>query len=219
MRCDLKRFDGAIEDYNRVLDLMASDGVKCVDIDLNWSRMCGYRACVDGWRVWLHVFVCVDGLMATDGTDSLSPPTHTHTHPHSPKTGIANYFEYPDTFVQRGLAYEGLGDWAQSVKDYSRAIELWGGGRGPDINPFVLSYRGNSLARLGRYEESLRDYAASADLFLATRDEADALYARANQALSLYETGKKEEAVKVRERKEERVWLRGSPLVARANGS
>jgi tetratricopeptide (TPR) repeat protein len=54
--------------------------------------------------------------------------------------------------VQRGLAYEGLGDWEQSVKDYSQAIQLWGGGRGPEINPFCLSFRGNSLARLGRYE-------------------------------------------------------------------
>lgn len=84
------------------------------------------------------------------------------------------------------------------MKDYTRAIDLWGGGRGADINPFVMSYRGNSLARLGRYEDALKDYKASADLFLLTRDEGDALYARANQALALYEVGEKDDAVKVR---------------------
>jgi hypothetical protein len=46
----------------------------------------------------------------------------------------------PDTYVQRGLTYEGLADW-----------ELWGGGRGPDTNPYALTYRGNALAFLGRY--------------------------------------------------------------------
>ena len=111
--------------------------------------------------------------------------------------GTAAYVEFPDTFVQRGLAYEGLGDWEQAVSDYTKAIELWGGGRGPDTNPFALTFRGNSLARLGRYEEAVKDYKASADLFLLTRDEGDALYARANQALALYETGARDEAVKV----------------------
>lgn len=114
--------------------------------------------------------------------------------------GTAAYVEFPDTFVQRGLANEGLGDWEQAVKDYTRAIDLWGGGRGPDVNPYVMSYRGNSLSRMGRYKEALKDYAASADLFLASRDEGDALYARANQALALYETGAKEEATKVSRR-------------------
>jgi hypothetical protein len=57
----------------------------------------------------------------------------------------------PDTYVQRGLTYEGLADWESAVKDYSKAILLWGGGRGPDTNPYALTYRGNALAFLGRY--------------------------------------------------------------------
>jgi hypothetical protein len=56
----------------------------------------------------------------------------------------------PDTYVQRGLTYEGLADWESAVKDYSKALLLWGGGRGPDTNPYALTYRGNALSFLGR---------------------------------------------------------------------
>jgi hypothetical protein len=48
------------------------------------------------------------------------------------------------------LTYEGLADWESAVKDYSKALLLWGGGRGPDTNPYALTYRGNALAYLGR---------------------------------------------------------------------
>jgi hypothetical protein len=51
---------------------------------------------------------------------------------------------------------EGLSDWQGAVNDYSRAISLWGGGRGEGINPFVLTFRGNALARLGRYKDALQ---------------------------------------------------------------
>jgi hypothetical protein len=37
-----------------------------------------------------------------------------------------------------------------AVADYTSAIELWGGGRGPDTNPYALTFRGNALAYLGR---------------------------------------------------------------------
>jgi hypothetical protein len=126
--------------------------------------------------------------------------------------------EYPDAFVQRGLALEGLADWDGAIADYSQvpplpprrllrallrcvsccapvciaspalrfllrvclfalqlllvypcaslavsrqrarppqAIKLWGGGRGEGINPFVMTFRANALARTGRYEDAL----------------------------------------------------------------
>ena len=75
--------------------------------------------------------------------------------------------EYPDAFVQRGLTYEGLADWDAAVKDYSKAISLWGGGRGEGINPFVLVFRANALSRLGNYDDALIDYKAADDLFLS----------------------------------------------------
>jgi hypothetical protein len=62
------------------------------------------------------------------------------------------YYEYPDTFVGRALAYEGIADWNAALKDYDKAISLWGGGRSVDINPYALTFRGNTLCRLGRYD-------------------------------------------------------------------
>eukprot|EP00961_Rhodomonas_salina_P081189 1091841-Rhodomonas_salina.1 len=44
--------------------------------------------------------------------------------------GTARYMEYPDTYVQRGLCYEGLYRWEDAVRDYDKAVKLWGGGRG-----------------------------------------------------------------------------------------
>ena len=63
----------------------------------------------------------------------------------------------------RGLAYEGLAQWQDSLNDYNAAIRLWGGQassqRDPKINnvkleeydginPYVLTFRGNALSRL-----------------------------------------------------------------------
>mmetsp|Transcript_13611 Transcript_13611/g.17748 ORF Transcript_13611/g.17748 Transcript_13611/m.17748 type:complete len:397 (+) Transcript_13611:152-1342(+) len=113
------------------------------------------------------------------------------------KDGLANYYEYPDAFVQRGLTFEGLGEWQNAVDDYSRALQLWGGGRGPDGNPYVLNFRGNALTKLGQYKESLEDYAAAGDIFAQQQNIARETDSRANYALALYETGDKEGAVKM----------------------
>jgi tetratricopeptide (TPR) repeat protein len=113
--------------------------------------------------------------------------------------GTARYLEYPDAFVQRGLCQEGLGNWDAAVEDYTRAIGLWGGGRGEGINPFVLTFRANALARTGKYEPALVDYQAAEILFLKMRDGERALDTRANQALALYATGRTKDAIKMME--------------------
>ena len=110
--------------------------------------------------------------------------------------GTATYPEYPDAFVGRGLAYEGLAKWDMALKDYNKAIELWGGGRGENVNPYVLSYRGNVLGRLGKLNEAAEDYQASSDMFNSLRDIARSSDARANYALVKYQMGEEEAAVK-----------------------
>lgn len=111
--------------------------------------------------------------------------------------GTAEYPEYPDTFVGRALAKEGLADWTGALEDYNQAIALWGGGRGDGVNPYVLTFRGNTLTRLSRFEEAIPDYVAASDLFLSLRDIDRYSDARANLALAQYELGKVDEALKV----------------------
>lgn len=111
--------------------------------------------------------------------------------------GTGRYPEYPDTFVGRGGAKEGLADWKGALEDYNKAISLWGGGRGEGVNPYVLTYRGNVLTRLNRYEDAVLDYSAASDRFNSMRDVARYSDSRANLALALYETGKTDDAKKV----------------------
>lgn len=103
---------------------------------------------------------CVQ-LMKSDGED---------------ERGLGKYPEYVDTFVGRGLAREGLADWEGAVREYDKAISLWGGpttsqrdaaqdynaARYEGVNPYVLTFRGNALTRL------VGDYAAR-NAFIAHR--------------------------------------------------
>ena len=68
----------------------------------------------------------------------------------SETTGVARYREYPDAFVQRGLAREGLRYWRGALADYDQAVALWGGLRAGEaaVNPFALTYRGRAKTEL-----------------------------------------------------------------------
>jgi tetratricopeptide (TPR) repeat protein len=110
--------------------------------------------------------------------------------------GTARYPEYPDTFVARALAQEGLADWSAALQDYDKAVNLWGGGRGDGVNPYVLTFRGNTLGRLNRYDEAILDYEAASNTFNSLRDVARYSDARANLALALYQVGRTDDAVK-----------------------
>ena len=120
-------------------------------------------------------------LMATDGEN---------------QDGTGKYPEYPDAFVGRALAKEGLADWQSAVEDYKKAINLWGGVDSDGVNPFVLTFRGNALCRLGKYKEAIHDYESSSNIFNSLRDIARYSDAKANLALALYETGRIDEAIK-----------------------
>ena len=100
--------------------------------------------------------------------------------------GTANYPEYVNAFVDKGLSYEGLGDWKNALVQYNKAISLWGGTRNDNVNPFVLVYRGNVESQLGNYQYAILDYDAASEIFLKEKDIARYSDARANYALALY---------------------------------
>jgi tetratricopeptide (TPR) repeat protein len=128
------------------------------------------------------------------------------------------YAHHPQYFPQlgRALAKEGISDWQGALNDYNKAITLWGGSPpSPTIpktekneknelteeelgvNPYVLTFRGNVLSRIGRFNEAVRDFELSSDIFLnVQKDIARYSDARANFALALYQLGREEEAVK-----------------------
>ena len=111
--------------------------------------------------------------------------------------GMGNYREYPDAFVQRGLANEGLREWTQALSDYDKAVSLWGGA-GDGVNPFALTYRARAKTETGDYEGALADYRTASSIFSRVdKNVVQASFARAGEAVTLYGLGRSDEAVKI----------------------
>mmetsp|Transcript_40225 Transcript_40225/g.106513 ORF Transcript_40225/g.106513 Transcript_40225/m.106513 type:complete len:236 (-) Transcript_40225:609-1316(-) len=99
-------------------------------------------------------------------------------------SGVARYREYPDAFVQRGLAKEGMRDWAGALCDYDSAVRLWGGS-GDGINPFALTYRARARSETGDYEGALADFRDAANVFARVdKNDNQAAAARAGEAIT-----------------------------------
>jgi hypothetical protein len=97
------------------------------------------------------------------------------------------------------------------LEDYDKAAMLWGGKyatssynefkdkdndekllkRFEGVNPYTLTFRGNTLARLNQMEKAIIDYKAASNTFIAMKDIARYSDARANYALALYQMGAK----------------------------
>jgi len=113
------------------------------------------------------------------------------------RAGRARYREYPDAFVQRGLANEGLRNWAQALNDYDKAVSLWGGD-GDGVNPFALTYRARAKSEVGDFEGALQDYRAASSIFSRVdKNPREASFARAGEAVTLYGLGRRDEAVRI----------------------
>jgi tetratricopeptide (TPR) repeat protein len=111
--------------------------------------------------------------------------------------GIGAYREYPDAYVQRGLANEGLRNWRGALRDYDKAVSLWGG-VGDGVNPFALTYRARAKVELADYEGALADYRTADSIFSRVdRNVEQASFARAGEAVTLYGLGRRDEAVRI----------------------
>eukprot|EP00965_Chrysotila_dentata_P012055 395657-Pleurochrysis_carterae.AAC.9 len=112
-------------------------------------------------------------------------------------SGVARYREFPDAFVQRGLAREGLRDWVGAVSDYDRAVSLWGG-EGGGVNPYALTYRGRARSEVGDLDGALLDFQRAAGIFSSVdKNNNQAAAARAQEAVTLYGLGRRDEAVRI----------------------
>ena len=111
--------------------------------------------------------------------------------------GIAKYREYPDAFVQRGLAKEGLRDWRGALNDYDRAVRLWGG-KGDGVNPYALTYRARVRFEVGDMDGALADYREASSIFSRVdKNDGQSAAARAGEAVTLYALDRRDEAVRI----------------------
>ena len=77
--------------------------------------------------------------------------------------------------TNRGLAHEGLSEWAAADADYSRAITL-SKELGGEL-PYVLNSRANCRASLGKFDAAYEDYQSSAGVFQKMRNLSGVIYA------------------------------------------
>jgi tetratricopeptide (TPR) repeat protein len=98
-------------------------------------------------------------------------------------TAIAQNPKDADSYVNRGIAYNELGQNQQAIADYNKALELE-----PDQ---VLAYynRANAHHQLKQYKEAIADYSKIIDL------DPEYAYAFANRGGTYFQMDKKREAI------------------------
>eukprot|EP00741_Cyanophora_paradoxa_P024006 tig00021720_g23182.t1 len=99
----------------------------------------------------------------------------------------------PDLYVGRGLAYEGVDRFDKARDDYTTALQL----REEAVDPVALVYRGNASGSLGDWAAAEADYIKAEEIFSGARYEDAATTCRANQALAVYEQGRREESIRL----------------------
>jgi tetratricopeptide (TPR) repeat protein len=88
-----------------------------------------------------------------------------------------------DSYVNRGITHNELGQNPQAIADYTKALELK-----PDQ---ILAYynRANAYHQLKQYEEAMADYRKTIDL------DPEYAYAYANRGATYFQMGQKPEAI------------------------
>lgn len=123
---DAKRFDAADQEFSIAIDKWRALNRPRDEIVSLFKARANVRLDNKQFKNALSDYDSAIDMMKTDGEK---------------EDGTGRYPEYPDTFVGRALAHEGLAEWKAALTDYNKAISLWGGGRGENVNPFVLTVR------------------------------------------------------------------------------
>jgi tetratricopeptide (TPR) repeat protein len=98
-------------------------------------------------------------------------------------TAIAQNPKDADSYVNRGITHNELGQNKQAIADYTKALELK-----PDQ---ILAYynRANAYHQLKQYKEAIADYRKTIDL------DPQYAYAYANRGATYFQMGQKPEAI------------------------
>jgi tetratricopeptide (TPR) repeat protein len=98
-------------------------------------------------------------------------------------TAIVQNPKDADSYVNRGIAHNELGQNQQAIADYTKALELK-----PDQ---ILAYynRGNAYHQLKQYKEAIADYSKIIDL------DPEYAYAFANRGATYFQMDRKREAI------------------------
>lgn len=89
-----------------------------------------------------------------------------------------------DPYLNRGAALEGQGHYTEAIQDYNRILEL------DPKDAMAYNNRGNAEAGLEEWNRALADYQKASSMV------PDFAWANANVALTLYQIGQKEEALR-----------------------
>ena len=90
-----------------------------------------------------------------------------------------------DPYLNRGVAYEGLHRYTDAINDYNRVLDM-------DSNdPMAYNNRGNAKGGQGFWDSAMADYQK------ATEIAPNFAFAQANCALALYQTGEKEQSIRL----------------------
>ena len=90
----------------------------------------------------------------------------------------------PDPYLNRGTALEGKGLYQEAIEDYDRVLEI-----DPE-DPMAYNNRGNAKAGQQLWDEALIDYQKAVEI------DSNYAFARANAALTQYQIGDTDEAIK-----------------------
>lgn len=97
----------------------------------------------------------------------------------------------PDPYLGRGVALEGLGEFRKAIREYEVANEK-SMERYQVNDPITWNNRGNAYAGLREWDKAVELYRKAADMAPRTY-----VFPRANEALALWQVGKRKESLRI----------------------
>lgn len=151
IRIEQKDFQGAMEDFNKAIELKYEDAYNNRGILKN--RLGDYKSALEDFdRAALHVKLDKAKVWYNRGIAKLNLGDHKGAEEDFGRA-IDMDPKYSSAYSNRGLVrYEKLADLEGALKDFDKAISL------DPADPYPYYNRGNVRLRTGRYAEAVSDY-------------------------------------------------------------